>query len=556
MAGVVLIRRRREDSGSLADDAPLFLSNGDGLALDELLEDEENEHGSVSGWQRLRLIVWITLEEPGSSAIAQAISVAMMLVISTSVFTFILGTEPVGGCDYDQSFLEANQTELALPGAPIPGRVVFLDADGEVWSSAGQRICPASAGQRLGATSGFLVYAEGVCVIIFTAELLLRFATCTTSIPLRRFVLSSLNWIDLAAILPFYVAAISGLASGGDAVDAKFLSVLRVLRLLRVIRIFKMGRHFAGMHMLLRTVVKSLPVFFIFFMLVTVCSLLFGTLIHTTESGEFYAADSTHVGLTDHVCADPSRPCGQLLRPDFSPSPYTSIPISMYWCMVTMSSVGYGDMFPITALGYCVGAMTILAGMMTLALPITIISANFDDETREHNRQVELLKRRVAERRRMDKNTSRHELANIAKTFTTAKKVVDTGASSARKVVDTGAAGAKKVVDTGAAAAWTRRPVFGARVSPDPGQQVQRGDTETSDDSGATPPHGMSQHGSGTFPRLLTVSARWGRLLDKQKTQSLREGAFLPSVQSQLQEEVRTHIHTYIYMCVCVYILG
>jgi hypothetical protein len=70
--------------------------------------------------------------------------------------------------------------------------------------------------------------------------------------------------------------------------------------------------------------------------------------------------------------------------------------------------VGYGDLFPITTMGYMVGALTILAGMMTLALPITIISANFDDETREHNRQMELSKRRAAQRRRLARSYSKH----------------------------------------------------------------------------------------------------------------------------------------------------
>lgn len=411
MAAVVLAKRRADSSSAVAPDAPLFAANADGPDLEELLaEEEDRQPNNGTGLNRIRLIAWHTLEDPSSSAAARFISMAMMVVITISVFTFILGSEPVGGCDYDQSFLQANQTGLLLPDTPALGKVVIVDPDGDIWSSAGQRICPHSGGLRLGETSQLLVYLEATCVMIFTAELLLRLGSCTLVMPLSKFLLAPLNWVDLAAILPWYVAASTSLAEDdGEATDAKFLSVLRVLRLLRVLRVFKVGRNFSGMLLLLRTVVRSLPVVFILFMLVTICSLLFGTLIHMMESGEFHPADSTHVGLAGHVCADPSVPCGQMLRLDMAPTPFSSIPVSMYWCMVTMSTVGYGDLFPITPMGCVVGALTILAGMMTLALPITIISANFDEETREHNRRFELGRRRTAQLERLAQSYSKHE---------------------------------------------------------------------------------------------------------------------------------------------------
>lgn len=347
MAALVLIKRRAASLSAVAPDAPLFAANAEGPDLEERVDEEEDKQQvNLTGLNRIRLMTWITLEEPSSSVSARVISAVMMVVISISVFTFILGTEPVGGCDYDPAFLQANQTKLLLPDAPAVGRVVVVDADGEIWSSAGQRICPLAGGLRLGDSSQLLVYTEAICVLIFTAELLLRLGSCTLVMPLSKFLLAPLNWVDLAAVLPWYIAAFTSLTNNDDtAIDAKFLSVLRVLRLLRVVRVFKVGRNFAGMHLLLRTTVRSQPVILILFMLVTTCSLLFGTIIHMAENGEFHATDSPHVGMEGHVCADPSMPCGQMLRPDMTPTPYSSIPVSMYWCMVTMSTVrcGHGD---------------------------------------------------------------------------------------------------------------------------------------------------------------------------------------------------------------------
>lgn len=126
--------------------------------------------------------------------------------------------------------------------------------------------------------------------------------------------------------------------------DAKFLLVLRVLRLIRVVRIFKAGRNLAGMHLLICTTTRSFPVIVMLFMIVSTCSLLFGTLVQMTESGDFYPHDHDFVGFPGYTCKPGSEPCGMMLRGDMNPSPYSSIPVSMYWCMVTMCTVGCGDL--------------------------------------------------------------------------------------------------------------------------------------------------------------------------------------------------------------------
>ena len=156
------------------------------------------------------------------------------------------------------------------------------------------------------------------------------------------------NWIDLIAIVPFYVSQ----AADGDALAA--FSVFRVVRLVRVFRVFKMGKSSIGISLMTATMAESMKVLFILMYFVAIAMVLFSSMMYYAESdgeqAEFYA----------------------------------SIPRTFWWCLVTMTTVGYGDGYPVTTAGRIIAVVTMFCGILILALPISVIGSNF---ARQYARQ-------------------------------------------------------------------------------------------------------------------------------------------------------------------------
>ncbi len=188
---------------------------------------------------------------------------------------------------------------------------------------------------------GFEVFAAA----IFTIEYLLRlwsapdhtpYAHMTTAAACWAFARTPLAVIDLACILPVYLAM--------------FLPAdLRVLLLLRLLRFFKLARYSPGM----RSLVAALE-------------------------AEKSALAATSVVLLGLVLLTASAM--HLVEHEAQPDKFGSIPDAMWWAVVTLTTVGYGDVVPVTPLGRVVAGFTMLAGLMMIALPIGIVSKAFADE--------------------------------------------------------------------------------------------------------------------------------------------------------------------------------
>lgn len=199
------------------------------------------------------------------------------------------------------------------------------------------------APSRLPFSDPFFV-VETLCICWFSFELLVRLVACPSK---AIFFKNVMNLIDFVAILPYFVALGTELArQRGVGQPAMSLAILRVIRLVRVFRIFKLSRHSKGLQILGQTLRASmrelgLLIFFLFIGVV-----LFSSAVYFAEVDRV----DTH---------------------------FTSIPESFWWAVVTMTTVGYGDMAPVTVGGKIVGSLCAIAGVLTISLPVPVIVSNF-----------------------------------------------------------------------------------------------------------------------------------------------------------------------------------
>lgn len=199
-------------------------------------------------------------------------------------------------------------------------------------------------------TDSWLTYVEGVCVIWFTIEVFTRVVFCPDKV---EFFKSALNIIDFVAILPFYLeVGLSGLSSKA-AKDV--LGFLRVVRFVRILRIFKLTRHFVGLRVLGHTLRASTNEFLLLIIFLALGVLIFATMIYYAE----------------RIGASPDDPTAS------AHTNFKNIPIGFWWAVVTMTTLGYGDMYPETWSGMLVGALCALAGVLTIAMPVPVIVNNF-----------------------------------------------------------------------------------------------------------------------------------------------------------------------------------
>jgi voltage-gated potassium channel len=174
---------------------------------------------------------------------------------------------------------------------------------------------------------------EWAFTLVFSVEYVVRLV-CVRN-PLR-YARSGYGIIDLLAVLPTYLAVlVPGLHSLLD---------VRVLRLLRLFRILKLAAYVAEFGALGRALAASRRKIFVFLAFVMLVVLVMGTLMYVVEG------------------------------PD---NGYTSIPLSVYWAITTMTTVGFGDITPKTDLGRIIASVMMLLGWGTLAVPTGIVSAEF-----------------------------------------------------------------------------------------------------------------------------------------------------------------------------------
>lgn len=339
-----------------ATGAPAARSSADSH---DSLDGSMRKPGLCNRVQDLRYDLWVFLNEPQSSRWAKLFSFAMMAIILTSIFNFLIGSFPDDFCAWKPRY--DGQSDI-LPDA--------------------RRQCSGSRIEEQPAS----IYIEMACIFAFTGEYVGRLLTCGVAMPVGRFICSPMNVLDLVAIAPWYITELVVFVTQGEGGVGQFFSIVRLVRLARILRIFKASKSLKLMQVLGRTLKRSAPALATLLLLVFVLMLFFGAIIATVEGGKY------------------NRFMRAYLRDSGLSTPYMSIPQAMYYCMTSMTTVGYGDLFPETPLGQLTGICTILLGIVALSLPITLIGSTFREEYDEIQR--------VEERERRLKLMREQETAN------------------------------------------------------------------------------------------------------------------------------------------------
>lgn len=182
----------------------------------------------------------------------------------------------------------------------------------------------------------YLAIAEWVFTILFTAEYIARVYSSPNP---RAYIFSFYGLVDFLSIIPTYLAFFFH--------GANFLIVVRLLRVLRIFRVLKLVRYVGESNILLDSLINSHRKVFVFFSSVVVLATIIGSLMFLVEG------------------------------PD---SGFTSIPTSIYWAIVTITTVGYGDITPQTVVGKFLATLTMLIGYSIIAVPTGIITAELAHE--------------------------------------------------------------------------------------------------------------------------------------------------------------------------------
>lgn len=192
---------------------------------------------------------------------------------------------------------------------------------------------------------------EVFSVAVFTVELILRFWITqkdTKSGYRKTFWKNPYNWIDLISILPFYLSLL-------------FSVDLRLFRLLRLVRIIRVSRYFKSMSLLTSVMKQEIKPMLSALVMILVLMLF-------SASGIYW------------------------LEKDVQPDTFGNLPDSLWWVIVTLSTVGYGDAVPLTAMGKILGSIIMILGIGMVALPAGMLASRFSDMM---HRQQEQFKRAV-----------------------------------------------------------------------------------------------------------------------------------------------------------------
>ncbi len=194
----------------------------------------------------------------------------------------------------------------------------------------------------------FFGYFETLSMVIFTVEYFMRIWSCTVVEDYKhpftgriKYFFSPMALIDFIAIAPFYLTFI--------ITDTR---ILRILRFLRVLKVTKHFHHSNTFNIITNTIFRKRSE------LISSLILMFSLLL-ICATGVFFAENETQ------------------------PEKFSSIPSAMWWAVATLTTVGYGDIFPVTSMGKILGSISAIFGIGLFALPAGLLASGFSDEMKK-----------------------------------------------------------------------------------------------------------------------------------------------------------------------------
>lgn len=177
---------------------------------------------------------------------------------------------------------------------------------------------------------GFLRVIEWIVTALFTLEYLLRVWTIGRPI---KYITSFYGIVDLVSVLPTYLSLLIR--------GSQYLIIIRIIRMLRIFRILKLGRFMTASNVLVIAMKESRHKIIVFLEVILTIVVIVGAFMYLIEGPE---------------------------------SGFTSIPISIYWAIVTITTVGYGDISPATPIGQMIASVIMIIGYAIIAVPTGIIT--------------------------------------------------------------------------------------------------------------------------------------------------------------------------------------
>ncbi|KAL4225592.1 Potassium voltage-gated channel subfamily C member 1 [Mactra antiquata] len=348
-----------------------------------LITQTNNAEPSQVEFNSWKYRIWIFLEEPGSSIAAKVWCIFYILLVILSVIIFVLWTQSISTLPVSiPKEKPANETHVDHHGAPMknvsdtkgmqakpldtvtPNEThVDKNAMKNVSSTKGMKGKPTSL--IAGKPSIILFSIDIFCMIFFTIESILNFYVCPYK---KKYLFDVYNATKVVLCITMVITALfeSKAFRDSDEDEKKRLDKVyfacRSLNVLRLILLFKLRKVYNGLHILLLTMERCMRQLLLLVFSFGIAVIMFGCLIFSAE-----------------------------IESDMFPSTQ----ISMWWALITMTTIGYGDYFPTTTYGYIIGSLCAISGVIVIALPVASIAGTFDElyarnsDLQKHKKQVE-----------------------------------------------------------------------------------------------------------------------------------------------------------------------